>query len=460
MNAQWKNSRHLEKRLIVSGQLKMVSPAHLGCGDTDSPLDMPILRDPLEGKPLLAGATLAGALRAYLSDCGKLEWANALFGDIEGEVSYESPLAIDDAIGDILVLETRDGVAINPDTRTAKDKHKYDFELMSPGVTFPIRFELNLTQDKQFLIDALAIALRGLENGEISLGKRKRRGFGECCVDNWKVWVFDWNHEGLKKWLTFTPDMPADKEGKAIDRILLDKEITPQSTDKRFIINATFTLDTSILIRSKPDPYGEEKDIDYYHLRDHKGNPIISGTSITGVLRARILRIAKTFQKDGVAITDQLFGCSKSAGQEQGKERQKASRVWVKEPVFQLPENPLDQVQSRVGIDRFTSGAMKAHLFSERPEWGSDNTKVSISLGIHEPTDSDIGFLLLALKDLWTGDLTIGAESSIGRGIFKGETATLQYGTQKWVLTEADGMLSITGKPELLNEYVHAIYSE
>jgi len=46
-----------------------------------------------------------------------------------------------------------------------------------------------------------------------------------------------------------------------------------------------------------------------------------------------------------------------------------------------------------------------------------------------------VGLLLLLLKDLWTGDLPLGGESSVGRGRLKGKTASLVYsGRGKWVI--------------------------
>ncbi|HQO98914.1 MAG TPA: hypothetical protein PLF72_14320, partial [Anaerolineaceae bacterium] len=63
MSAQYLNARNLKERILVQGKLVLVTPTHLGTGDTDSPIDMPLIRDPLEGRALLTGATIAGALR-------------------------------------------------------------------------------------------------------------------------------------------------------------------------------------------------------------------------------------------------------------------------------------------------------------------------------------------------------------------------------------------------------------
>ena len=39
----------------------------------------------------------------------------------------------------------------------------------------------------------------------------------------------------------------------------------------------------------------------------------------------------------------------------------------------------------------------------------------------------ELGLLLLLLKDLWTGDLPLGGESSVGRGRLRGKEAVMDY---------------------------------
>lgn len=46
------SSRHIIKRIVVEGDLVLETPAHFSNGDGDEVTDMPLLVDPLEGKPL------------------------------------------------------------------------------------------------------------------------------------------------------------------------------------------------------------------------------------------------------------------------------------------------------------------------------------------------------------------------------------------------------------------------
>ena len=110
--------------------------------------------------PLLTGASIAGALRNYLreyqvgfgvaenryADSKERLLAERLFGHLIGyDASVESWLMIDDALGKLptsnFPVEIRDGVTIDPVTRTAEEKKKYDIELLTAGTIFPLRFE-------------------------------------------------------------------------------------------------------------------------------------------------------------------------------------------------------------------------------------------------------------------------------------------------------------------------------
>lgn len=463
MTAQWQNPKDIKTRIIISGVLKMVTPAHLGCGDSDSVLDMPLLRDPLEDRALLTGATLAGGLRSYLVKNGKDKEAKRLFGDVKDNTSYESPLVVDDSIGDVLKIELRDGVAINPETRTAKEKQKYDYELMPSGMTFPIMFELLISNEEHdsTLLRTLAFALRGLQDGEIFLGKRKRRGFGECRVSGWKYWSFDWNSSGMLKWLTFDPLISQPQgEGDKIEEVLslnLDEEMT---SSKRCKIEATFNIKSSLLIRSSlSNP--ELKNVDNFYMKDDCGNPIITGTSFAGVLRGRVLRIANTLGRDGAQVVASMFGDGGGGDTAGTYHRARASRFWVKEAVIEQ-KSQQDYVQTRVGIDRFTGGASESRLFSEIPVWSTAKTNVVLTYGMEDPDQEEMGYLLLLLRDLWLGDLPLGGESSIGRGGLIGYSAVIEYGSDKWEI-ESDGEDSIcllTGDHMKFTELMKNVFAQ
>jgi len=451
--------RGVMERVYITGTLVLETPAHFGNGDAEGLTDMPLLRDPLDGKtPLLTGASIAGALRNYVREyehgynAGETrgDQAERLFGRVEGETSVQSWLLVDDALGKTPGIEVRDGVAIDPKTRTAEEKKKFDVELLQAGTAFPLSFELLLTGDNTNLLETLALSLYGLEQGEIGLGMRKRRGLGECRVSEWRVCRYNLaTPQGLVGWLA--EDARNEKAGPKIADLLNVSLAKLSDMRESFAIEVTLKLESSLLIRSGS---GAGDAPDMVHLRSHRGkrtSPILSGTSLAGAVRARALRIANTLlPQGGESLVNEMFG-QRIEGR---PDKPTGSRVLTRESAL---EGTRDLVQSRVKIDRFTGGSFPAALFTQQPAFGGDGSSVTLDLTLRQPTrglsqtekDAEIGLLLLVLKDLWTGDLPLGGESSVGRGRLGGQHATLTHcrngKATVWQLTQWGGRLEFAG---------------
>ena len=469
MNTIWHkaDSRQIYKRLLIKGDLVLVTPAHFG-GSAPGMVDMTLRLDPLEGTPVLRGTSLAGALRSYLrkreigfaqhSKSNSLD--NQLFGMQGDEDGDQSWLMIADALasaGQPFQIETRDGVRIEPATRTAADKAKFNFDLIEAGTTFPLRFELLVTQEnEQVLRQACAIALEGFQRGEIPLGARTRRGFGRCHVTGWHLNIYDLSTpNGLISWLE--QDTSQEKDDEDIVALL---EAQHADLDQRRFLSAQldFILESPMLIRSG----SESGAADTAHLRSKRPGsdepvPIISGTSLAGVLRSRAVSIAKTLSLNNAGkLVEDLFGTMEGDGAKEST----ASRVWVEESEIGGGRVMAGSVQNRIKIDRFTGGVYPGALFSEQPFFPDNESGVRLKLLIENPSDAEIGLLLLLIKDLWTGDLPIGGASSVGRGRLHGKSAHLQYYPQEpWTITEKpDGSLGFSGtSPHELETYVNAL---
>lgn len=454
----WQRNRNITERWFIEGRLELTTPTSLSNGDDDPLVDLPIVVDALEGKALLTGASLAGALRAHLAgyDNGH---AKALFGGDRGKQAdddTQSPLIVEDALGDKPYIELRDGVSIKPATRTAKEDQRYDRQLLAAGTTFDLGFELIVTErdNAAEIKAALAIALYGLQRGDIRLGGRKRRGYGQCRVTEWRAWCYDLGTpEGIRGWLTHCRSEFAGHQqapwtwqtgqgGKGIlDWPALSDVELPARSSEPFRLEATFAIDGSVLIRHG---FEAESGPDVMHLttrRDGRDNvPVMSGTSLAGVIRGQALRIARTVagqnRDHANAFIDNMFGGMQQprpgmTPRERRELKKRASRVTVDESVI---TGHTDLVQTRVKIDRFTGGAFESALFTEQPAFGGTFT---LCLSLREPTNAEVGLLLLVLKDLWTGFLPVGGGSSVGRGRLKGKEATIHYDGDRWALAPA-----------------------
>jgi len=447
MAPQFANSREIAKRVLVEGTLALVTPARFGGGEPDDLLDMPLLLDAVEQRALLTGASIAGALRNYLRirevGYGRKEGSDslcvALFGREQGaKEGPHSVLLTHDALSETPgrpSTELRDGVAIDPRTRTAEDKKKFDIELLEAGTRFTLRFELLLPEhpeEQQRLLLALAIALQGFERGEIGLGARKRRGLGRCRIlGQWTVVEYDLRgrRSDLIAWLK--RERPHLKTGSDIATLLGVSERANLDQRSCLTLRATFALEGSLLIRSSRGDLNAPDSVHLHSRRNGKDVPILSGTSLAGALRARALRIVNTLRPDAYQanweLVDALFGVRHTEEEQRSPDKRRtltASRLVVHETVIQQPVTP-ELVQSRIKIDRFTGGAYPTALFSEQPVFAKDDTELTLYLELLSPKDYEIGLLLLLLKDLWTGDLPLGGEISVGRGRLRGRSATL-----------------------------------
>ncbi|RMD62352.1 hypothetical protein D6833_07050, partial [Candidatus Parcubacteria bacterium] len=410
-------SRRIIARIVVEGDLVLQTPAHFSNGDTDELTDMPLLVDPLDGRtPLLTGASIAGAMRSYLRErehgygqsADRSSASVLLFGSLKGDDEGEqSPLIVEDALGKpgTFGVEMRDGVGIDPKSRTAQQDRLFDVQLWQAGTTFPLRFELLVREDDnaEALKRALATALAGFNDGGITLGARKRRGYGRVNVSGWRVKTYDLTRaEDLLDWLEHG-DEPLTNV-TPVTEIKTALGIADLVEDRRefFHITATFLLDGSLLIRSGSGQDDRGPDMVHLHARQADGTrkPVLSGTSLAGVLRARALKIANTLDASGQAegLIDGMFGKEMQTGVQP-----EASRIIVTETVVQKART--DLVQYRVSIDRFTGGARETALFCEQPAFGGNGTTLAVEIRLINPEDHEIGMLLLLLKDLWTGDL-------------------------------------------------------
>lgn len=516
--------RSVRERIVANGKLILETPASFGNGDADSFTDMPLLEDEVDRTPLLTGTSIAGALRNYLRErergfeqesprapdrqSGQDEkqfraaqkreresLAVRLFGSYSGDdEGCQSPLIVHDARGSTNEYELRDGVKIDLATRTAADDKKYDYRLLAAGTTFELRFELLVGQppDGDFaahrrqLLRALVTALDGLTRGEITLGARKRRGFGRCTAEEWEVYSYDltkpvelltWLSEGREDATAWTPPVKPLSWTEFVDSLGNDAQLIADQR-KQLKLSATFGVDGSVMVRSG---FGEsDKGADMVHLhsfreRQKQRRPIIAGTSWAGALRSRATQIINTMSavnenKKGRELIESIFGPEVILEQRKNQTRRpaRASRLVVAESVINEGRSLR---QSRVKLDRFTGGASESALFDEEPLFGLPETEVKLDIslrtpGIAEATPSEheqrqrraeVGLLLLTLKDLWTGDLAIGGEVGIGRGRLAGCEATLRWNGEEWQLQHTDnGGLTVTGDKDTLEKCVTA----
>ncbi|HLJ48965.1 MAG TPA: RAMP superfamily CRISPR-associated protein [Bryobacteraceae bacterium] len=463
------------KRYYATGVWESSSALHVGGESVGAATaDMVLLRAD-DGCFYIPGPSLAGAARSALArrfaekydafrDNEEPPIVRALFGrdhsrkwtgesEERERTGYASSLSVFDAPAvDWVEAAVRDGVRIDATNGIAVDGAKFDIEVLPAGARFRLRFTLSIFEEMPECVseqDALTAfqAMLTAYCGEIRLGARTRRGYGEGAVHDWKIHVLDMSRPAhVKAWLLRRPELGDVVEFRA-----------QQAANNMFTLDGRFQLRTSLLVRSASTRPGDPDTVQLFE----SGSAVLPGTSLAGAIRARCSQIAVTMlENDEVAraMIDSLFGPHHET--DGPKEALRGGRVWVSEAHLGGER----RVQGRVQIDRFTGGARESALFDEAPLWPTNGSQAQIRIQLEEPTDVEIGLLLLAFKDLWVGDLTLGGEASGGRGVFFGSNAVISAPDGRtWTLraTEQDPAdVETDGDREALESFVTAFARE
>ena len=453
--------RRLLVRWVVRGRLTLETAMHLGGGGTGvERVDAAVLRDGREGRPLLPGTTLAGALRDALADRlggyrqPEHKDVGVLFGGARTTLNArQSLLIVFDALGTLPAsdaaggegvdngffgVEVRDGVAISPETGTAEDHKKYDYEVWPPGTSFDLRVDLLIPKKEprsdyeppteSSLLEHLGAALATFTDGENGLGARCSRGLGRFKAV-WAARRFELGSaEGWLDWVLSEHEAPVELDPGQGDICRVLNEAAPGALgslrlpeDKRKRVEITLDLKVAedLLVRSPSAVLG---DPDVSHLRSG-GKPVIPGTSLGGVMRAQALRIARlvrVHKGDADRWVCRLFGTRFQGKQPLSSYELRASRIMVGEARLKGSE---DRQQTRIALDRFTQGVVDGALFEEQPVVGG---RAKVRLELRDHADGELGLVLLVIKDLLDGTLPVGGSTSVGRGVLGG-TATVRF---------------------------------
>jgi CRISPR/Cas system CSM-associated protein Csm3 (group 7 of RAMP superfamily) len=445
---------------VISGTVTNISPVMIGTGQGEN-IDIEIVRGYAGGIPYIPATAFTGALRHRIA--GRISSSSALrfFWGGEKDSDSQSHFVIEDLVpeeGSEMCVAVRDGIRIDNKTGLAVHGAKFSSEVLEPGVRFRFHAEAMLRagfSESLFQVQ-IARVLYELSGGDgttgvsMAVGGMVNKGFGRVRLESgFKVWKFDFRQaDHARYWLEYRGGQPPP------NKLLNTIAPKPGLPDNAFCISADFGLKSSLIIGSYSS---NPKMPDKTHLTC-KGKQILSGTSIKGALRARAVRIINTFGKDGQEMLKNVFGWAESTRKSGGIKPVK-SRLMVEEVEV---VNSVPAVQTRVKIDRFTSGTSDSALYDSMPLWETTaGSSVSIRLSLENFQNWEAGLMLHLLKDLWSGDLPIGGEKNVGRGVLKGKKATVHVGGKDYTITavgeESHFSLSFgNGAREVLDIYADA----
>lgn len=410
-------------KLILKGTIEILSPAIIGSGE-DERSDLDVIKD-AEGKPFIPATSFVGVLRHATENVSKdkLELFWGTKESNEPEKIRQSSLICNDLLAKEYALTVRDGVKINNKKGIAETGAKFDYEIIERGSIFDLSLEVNLDgKDDDFKKRMLATIVNLLEDEKLRIGAKTNNGFGRIRLKEYKLYEFDFSKKSdAIAWFKYLQDESLPEP------VSLNTEPFKISKNQ-FVIDALFTIKNSLIVRSyNIDPYLPDTE----HIRSGD-DYVLPGSSTKGAIRARAERIVNTLSKNANIITE-LFGMvdEKNKGAKKG-------RLLVEETLLQgFPS----EVQTRIKIDRFTGGTIETALLETKPLFrGKDEAEFNIKITIDNYQNHEAGLMLLVLKDLWTGDLPVGGDKAIGRGVLEGKEARIIFNGKEITIKDLESL--------------------
>ena len=428
------NSAKIMGRYTLTGTVKLVSPLIIRAGVYND-----ILNDTVDdivvtyhdGQPFIPGTSLAGVLRQTIQDILS-DADNVLFGSIDEHKGTQSALQINDIPLENTNISVRDGICIDDVLGVTKDGAKYDFEVIESGAYGTLRIDCIIRECHQNQVDVIEEALKILANllkNGISIGARTVNGFGRIACEDISLEHYDFTKpESVQDWLL-------RKSGATIT--IPEASIVAK---RDLIIDMDCYLEDTILIKSIFEAGWEDKSLTLF----------IPGTSVKGVLRHQCARILNVLGR-GATMTDKLFGYSNDKTKKSHK-----GRVLVNEVYFDTAYT--QEEQHRIRVDKFTGGVMNGALFADHPLRNTKGETLTFPLHIRikDCTDSEAGLAMLLVKDLMTGQVTMGANRTIGYGRIRGNSVTIRYNNESYVI-DGSGKV-VTGQVEALESLVQSLH--
>lgn len=386
-----------------------------------------VLIHPVKNIPFIQAAGIAGAFRDFLS--GSEDLQKKLFGTQAGDrdrgddvASWDtgSRVRISDAffIGNAVGVELRPRVKINPETGTgqrsrikgAENWSGQKFEMESVSARAEFSFTLYLYEMEHEYEQVIEYILAALHAGMLQLGGQKSNGCGYVTLKTVTKTDYDMTRqEDRKLWTT------ESKKGQIITEEL-KKQSTRQDTRIHFELSGEVKDELLIKAIAAREPADVQKAASTEHIRTYDGKLLIPATSIKGVIRSQMEKIAK-YKKLPTDFIETVFG--KNAA---GKEKGHLGCIHFFDVILEGAERK--DPHKRIHIDKFTGGVFYSGLFQEKTVYGT----LKIRVDLDREDKQAAGILLMALRDMGIGILPLGSGSSIGRGYISGTELIIKKG--------------------------------
>lgn len=371
-----------------------------------------------------------------------------------------SRLWISDAFAQVNEPQTsvRDGVGIDRVSGAAAHNVKFDYEVVPRGQKFLMRMRLvddDADGNSKPRAQLLRATLAEWEHGRGRLGSSAPRGLGKFTLTNLGVKQTKISKASelivlLKRetlWEAATDD--AELENFTLPNVEPDN-VESDDVAKSFVtVQFDIQLTESFLVN---DPLTSAlAGFDHAPLLEvnfpKADKPVLSGSSLRGALRTRAERIARTLamlhwktetdflahcpacnpfakQEDALASCDARLEISNDGETPEGAlclacqlfgSPRRGSRLWIEDAEWQGGTLNQDSwhAQDFLAIDRFTGGGQEHAKFDAAP---LTQAKFQARFTLHNPKAWELGWLVLVLRDLAEGEMTLGFGAAKGYG--------------------------------------------
>lgn len=390
------------KQYLIS--VKNISPFRIGNGTEGNDLLL------VDKHALINGTSIAGAFAKFLKNEN-----NSMFKEVfcdNGEISpvyfYDSYSLEEIKSED---LKIRNHVKIDYESSTSLEKCLFSEYHISEGKNFDLTFEIRALKMKDEIYLKLCTLLKEfvglLSNGKISLGANATFGFGQFqATDVLYEKEFDLSKKkDLLKYLSL----------EKIEKNNLNKVNKCEAEVKEIEISFKGYCEEGLIVRGKviKETTGKDnkkKSVQYAYMENEFY--VIPASTIKGVVRNYICKIYKTLNKKDLSDIDKIFGNRNN----ENKDKTKGKVIF--HDVKLRKENV--QPYNRIKIDRFTGGAAEGGVFSENLVTANKDNPIEIKLTLKEEDNKALALILLTLRDIGFGYVSLGSGDGVGYGLFKG----------------------------------------
>lgn len=432
-------------------------PLHVGgaFGDKEE-----VLVHPTDGIPFIQASGLSGVLRQYYVKQHGEKQAERLFGTKRFEEDSNSSdgaskVRFSDGIFSEknLILELRPRVKINPATGTCDKSmkkggnmqagQKFNMEYIGAGAEFEFSIYLYDESFQKELEEVLAAA----HYGGVQFGGQKSNGCGFINLKSLKRRKFDMTQtEDRRKWAD--EEKLADFEYKDICSDMK----APEQMSMAYEVTVTGSTEGALLVKSiAVQDYGKDAP-DSMNIRNAAKEYIVPGSSLKGTVRNQMEKIASYIGND--TIVEETFG---EAGKSQNEGRT-GNIVFYDTIVGNKKENDLARIKTRIHIDKFTGGVMHGALFNEKNVSG----KVDFRIAVNDRNcpDSTCGLLLMALRDMALGVVSVGGGYNVGKGIIDVDRIVVRHCVDKKEAVIEFKTGNITDESGIITRCIKAVQSK